>query len=196
MSTRFAQIDLSRLPAPEVIEPLDYEAMLAEMKAFVAERDPDLSAVLELESEPAVKVLQAAAYFRLLDRARVNDAARAVLLAHATGADLDNLAALLGVSRLVVAPGDLIAAPPTAPVMESDMRFRARVQLSLQAFSSSGSAGAYRYWAITASADVLDAHPRLAELGPIYPAGLALFLPAPSRLAPETASRITLWGRA
>lgn len=43
---------------------------------------------------------------------------------------------------------------------------------------------------------VLDAHPRLAELGPIYPAGLALFLPAPDRLAPATAPRITLWGRA
>ncbi|SUZ33618.1 hypothetical protein ROE7235_03391 [Roseibaca ekhonensis] len=157
MSARFAQIDLSRLPAPEVIEPLDYEALLAEMKAFVAERDPDLGAVLELESEPAVKVLQAAAYFRMLDRARVNDAARAVLLPHATGTDLDNLAALLGVARLVVTPGDLDAAPPVAPIMESDARFRARAQLSLQAYSSGGPAGAYRYWAMTASADVLDA---------------------------------------
>ncbi|WP_296639198.1 baseplate assembly protein [Roseinatronobacter sp.] len=158
MNTRFAQIDLSRLPAPEVIEPLDYEGLLAEMKAYVAERDPDLAAVLELESEPAVKVLQAAAYFRLLDRARVNDAARAVLLPHATGADLDNLAALLGVARLVITPGDLDAAPPVAPVMESDARLRERAQLSLQAYSTAGPAGAYRYWAMTTSADVLDAH--------------------------------------
>lgn len=158
MTTRFARIDLSRLPAPEVIEPLDYEGLLAEMKAHVAARDPDLAAVLELESEPAVKVLQAAAYFRLLDRARVNDAARAVLLPHATGADLDNLVALLGVARLVITPGDLDAAPPVAPVMESDTRLRERAQLSLQAYSSAGPAGAYRYWAMTASADVLDAH--------------------------------------
>ena len=43
---------------------------------------------------------------------------------------------------------------------------------------------------------VLDAHPRLAELGPIYPAGLALFLPSADRLAPPTTRRITLWGRA
>jgi phage tail protein X len=43
---------------------------------------------------------------------------------------------------------------------------------------------------------VLDAHPRLAELGPIYPAGLALFLPSADRLAPTTTQRITLWGRA
>lgn len=43
---------------------------------------------------------------------------------------------------------------------------------------------------------VLDAHPRLAELGPVYPAGLALFLPAPDRVRPATAPRVTLWGRA
>lgn len=43
---------------------------------------------------------------------------------------------------------------------------------------------------------LLDAHPRLAELGPIYPAGLALFLPARDRLVAPRAARITLWGRA
>ncbi|WP_296639216.1 tail protein X [Roseinatronobacter sp.] len=43
---------------------------------------------------------------------------------------------------------------------------------------------------------VLGAHPRLAELGPVYPAGLALFLPSPDRVTPATAPRITLWGRA
>ena len=42
---------------------------------------------------------------------------------------------------------------------------------------------------------VLDAHPGLAALGPIYPAGLALLLP--STPAPQSAAaRITLWGRA
>lgn len=42
---------------------------------------------------------------------------------------------------------------------------------------------------------VLDAHPRLAGLGPIYPSGVAILLPSPSPDAPVT-PRITLWGRA
>lgn len=157
MSVRFAQIDLSRLPAPEVIEPLDFEALFEAMKAEVAALDPDLASVLELESEPAVKVLQAIAYARLLDRARVNDAARAVMLATARGADLDHLGVLFGVERAEITPADLDASPPVAAVMESDERFRARIQLSLQAFSTGGPAGAYRYWAFTAHPAVLDA---------------------------------------
>lgn len=43
---------------------------------------------------------------------------------------------------------------------------------------------------------VLNANPRLADLGPIYPAGVAIFLPARTTLAPPRAARITLWGRA
>ncbi|MGP9788957.1 tail protein X [Roseinatronobacter sp. NSM] len=43
---------------------------------------------------------------------------------------------------------------------------------------------------------LLDAHPRLAELGPVYPAGLALFLPTRDRLVAPRTRRITLWGRA
>ena len=42
---------------------------------------------------------------------------------------------------------------------------------------------------------VLDAHPRLAGLGPIYPEGVAILLPAPPQATP-VAARITLWGRA
>ncbi|MBR3371161.1 MAG: tail protein X [Rhodobacteraceae bacterium] len=42
---------------------------------------------------------------------------------------------------------------------------------------------------------VLDAHPRLAALGPIYPEGVAILLPADITAAPAPA-RITLWGRA
>jgi len=157
MSVRFDQIDLSRLPPPDVIEPLDYELLLAEMIAQVTALDPSLAPVLALESDPAVKVLQAVAYVRLLDRARVNDAARAVMLAQATGADLDNLAALFGVARAVITPADDSALPPVAAVLESDTRLRTRVQLSLQAFSCGGPAGAYQFWAMTATPAVLDA---------------------------------------
>jgi phage-related baseplate assembly protein len=157
MTQRFDLIDLSRLPTPDVIAPLDYERLLAEMVAQVQALDPSLTPVLALESEPAIKVLQAVAYVRLLDRARVNDAARAVMLPTAGGPDLDNLAALFGVSRAVVTPADPAALPPVAAVMESDARLRARVQMSLQAFSCGGPAGAYQFWAMTATPAVLDA---------------------------------------
>jgi phage-related baseplate assembly protein len=157
MSVRFDQIDLSRLAPPAVIEALDYEQLLAEMIAQVTALDPSLAPVLALESEPAVKVLQAVAYVRLLDRARVNDAARAVMLPTASGADLDNLAALFGVARAVITPANDSALPPVAAVVESDARLRARVQLSLQAFSCGGPAGAYQFWAMTATPAVRDA---------------------------------------
>jgi phage-related baseplate assembly protein len=44
-----------------------------------------------------------------------------------------------------------------AAVLESDTRLRTRVQLSLQAFSCGGPAGAYQFWAMTATPAVLDA---------------------------------------
>lgn len=43
---------------------------------------------------------------------------------------------------------------------------------------------------------VLDANPRLADLGPIYPDGVAIWLPTAQALVPPSAGRITLWGRA
>ncbi|PTE18480.1 baseplate assembly protein, partial [Cereibacter changlensis JA139] len=100
--TGYSAIDLSQIPAPDVIEPLDFETILAGLKAAIIADAPELAGVLALESEPVVKLLEVMTYRSLLDRARVNDAARAVMLATATGADLDNLAALLGVSRLTL----------------------------------------------------------------------------------------------
>ncbi|PJN94872.1 baseplate assembly protein, partial [Amaricoccus sp. HAR-UPW-R2A-40] len=100
----FGAIDLSRLPPPDVVERLDFETILGAMKADLIARAPDLAPALALESEPAVKILEVAAYRELLLRARINDAARAVMIATATGADLDHLAALFGVARFVLDP--------------------------------------------------------------------------------------------
>ena len=111
-------IDLSLLPAPNVIEPLDYETLLADRKARLLALAPtaqqaELAAVLALESEPLTQFLQETAYRELLLRARINDAARACMLPWATGADLDNLGALYGVGivfsviAILVLLGDL-----------------------------------------------------------------------------------------
>jgi len=153
----YSAIDLSLLPVPDVVETLDFEVILAAMKADLAARAPELAAVLALESEPVVKLLEVAAYRELLLRARVNDAAEAVMLARAVGADLDNLAALFGVVRLVISPGNPSAIPPVPPTLESDADLRRRAQLALEGFSTAGPEGAYVFHALSAAADVLDA---------------------------------------
>jgi phage-related baseplate assembly protein len=144
----YTALDLSRLPAPAVVESLDFEAILAEMIAALITAAPELAAALAVESEPLVKLLQVCAYRETLLRARINDAGRAVMLAYAVGADLDNLAALFGVARLTLQPGDAEALPPVAPVLESDTDLRRRTQLSLEGFSTAGPRGAYQFHAL------------------------------------------------
>lgn len=146
-------INLSALPPPEVVESLDfeviYQGILAEFQALMGE---NWSAVLE--SDPAVKLLEVAAYREMGQRARINDAAKAVLIAYAVGADLEQIAARFGVARLLVSAGDPLAIPPTADVWESDERLRTRAQLALESFTVAGSRGMYEYLALTASARV------------------------------------------
>lgn len=92
-------IDLSKLPAPQLIEELDYEVILAKMKDKMRELLPEWTSS-ELESDPANKVLEVAAYREMFLRQRVNEAARSVLLAFANDSDLDHLAAFYPESRL------------------------------------------------------------------------------------------------
>jgi phage-related baseplate assembly protein len=153
----FVAIDLSLLPVPAIVEPLDFETVLADLKADLAIRAPDLAPVLALESEPVVKLLETVAYREIILRARVNDAARAVLLPTATGADLDNLAAFYGVARLEVTPANPLAIPPTPAEMETDTALRRRVQLALEGFSTAGPIGAYLFHTLTADGRVKDA---------------------------------------
>ncbi len=154
-------IDLSKLPPPDLVEPLDFESILAERKARLLALTPEadraaLAAALELESEPIAMLLQENAYRELTLRARINDAARGIMLATATGADLDNLAALLGVARLTISAGDPAAVPPVAPEVESDESLRRRAQLAIESATVAGSRGAYEFHALGASADVAD----------------------------------------
>jgi phage-related baseplate assembly protein len=152
MST-FTAVDLSRLPAPAVVELLSYEAILAAMLSDLRGRDPQFTALTE--SDPAFKLLQVCAYREMLVRQRCNEAARAVMLAYAIGSDLDHLGALLGVTRLELDPGDPVNSIP--PTMESDTEFRRRIQLAPEGFSVAGPEGAYIFHALSADPDVLDA---------------------------------------
>jgi phage-related baseplate assembly protein len=91
-------IELGNLPAPLVVEALDFETIRAEMLSDLQDADPDFDALLP--SDPGYKLLEVASYRELLLRARVNDAARSVLAAFAQGADLDHLVVLRGMLRI------------------------------------------------------------------------------------------------
>lgn len=156
-----AMIDLSQLPAPAVVEELDYEAIYTERKAMLLSLYPEdqraaVARTLSLESDPIVKLLQENAYRELLWRQRVNEAARAVMVAFAQGDDLDQLGANFSVSRLVITPADNSTLPPTPALMESDSDFRLRVQQSFEGLSVAGSVGAYQYHGRSADGRVAD----------------------------------------
>lgn len=151
--SQFTAVDLSRLPAPTVVEELDFETIFGAMLGQLRALDPQFTALTE--ADPAFKLLQVAAYRELLLRQRVNDAARAVMLAYASGSDLDQLGALLGVARLQLDPGNPVLGTP--PVMESDDAFRRRIQLAPEGYSVAGPSGAYVYHALSADPEVEDA---------------------------------------
>lgn len=155
-------VDLSKLPAPKVLEELDYETLLAERKAkFLSlyedeEQRAIMAARLELESEPITKLLQENCYLQLLERQRINSAAQATMLAYATGTDLDVIAANFNVSRLVVQAEDFTVSPPIQAVLEPDDDFRQRVQLKLESLSVAGPRKAYTFHALSAHGKVAD----------------------------------------
>lgn len=153
MTAAATSVDLSRLPPPDVVEVLDFEAILADIRADFLARFPEFSA--NVESDPVVKLLETFAYRELVLRARINDAARSVLVAYAAAANLDNLAALFGVMRQEIAPADPLTGAPA--IFEDDAALRRRVLLAPDSFSVAGPASAYVFHALSADADVLDA---------------------------------------
>ena len=131
--------DLASLPTPAVIETLSFETIFSELQTEFQSRYPDYSALLA--SDPAVKLLEVAAYREVLLRNRINAAAKASLLAFATDSDLDHLAAFYGVTRLMD---------------ESDEALRLRTRQRIIGFANAGGAAHYRYWALSASPEVAD----------------------------------------
>ncbi|MCU7250324.1 baseplate assembly protein [Pseudomonas koreensis] len=149
-------VDLSELPAPDVLEPLDFEEVYSEaLDVFRGHMGDNWSA--SLESDPVTKLLEVGSYIKLGNRARVNDAAKAQLLAYAIGADLDHLAANVNLKRLVIQPADPLAVPPVDVVMESHDALRERVQLAYEGLTTAGPRNSYILHARNASALVADA---------------------------------------
>ena len=158
----FAAIDLSLLPAPQIVEQIDYEQILAERKTYAislwpVEQQAEIAARLALESEPITKLLQENAYRETLWRQRVNEAAMANMLSLAMDQDLDNLAANFNVKRLVIQEGNPAAYPPTLRVMENNDSLRERAQMAWEGLSSAGPRNSYIFHARAADGRVADA---------------------------------------
>lgn len=161
MST-FAAIDLAQLPAPQIVEQIDFEQILAERKAYAislwpVEEQAEIAARLALESEPLTKLLEENAYRETVWRQRVNEASVANMLALAKGTDLENIAANYNVARLVVQEAKPSAIPPIPRVMESDESLRERAQMAWEGLSTAGSRNSYIFHARSADGQVADA---------------------------------------
>ncbi|SDB57573.1 baseplate assembly protein [Bauldia litoralis] len=150
--SRFTAIDLSGLAPPDIIETLEYEAIVAEMRDDLVARFPLIAGVIDLESEPARKLIEAFAYRELRLRSRINDGARAVVLASSWGSNLDHLGALFGTAR---------------QEGETDDRLRRRVQLAPEAFSVAGPEGAYQYHVLTVAPWARDVSAIMTQPGVI-----------------------------
>lgn len=147
-----SDFNLASLPVPNVIEPIDYEEILsAKVKKF-KELEPEWDSTLE--SDPALKLLQVAAYEEMIERQRVNDAAKSVMLPWAIDKDLDNLAALYKLKRLIVQE----ETDNSPAIFESNESLRERCLLAWNGISTAGPRKAYIFHARSASSNVKDAN--------------------------------------
>lgn len=95
-------MQLLDLPVPEVIEVFDFETIKARKLALLSNlfqaKDIDY---IPSESDDLMTMLEASAYEEMLLRTRINNAAKAQLLAFAKGSDLDHIGSTrYGVLRL------------------------------------------------------------------------------------------------
>ena len=154
-------VDLSKLDAPKVLEDLGFESLLADRKAeFIALFPQDERAIwqarLSLESEPITKLLQEVVYLQLMERNRINNAAKATMLAYASGSDLDVISANYNVKRQVIQEANNNVTPKIPQILEDDTSLRLRTQLAFEGLSVAGPRSAYIFHALSSHPDVAD----------------------------------------
>ncbi len=170
--TRFYLLDLSLIPPPDAVRVLDFDvshaAWLAAAQAEAARYGYAYN-VASLRSDPAGWAMRVGAYRGDIYKSQeVNDGVKAVLLATATGADLDNVCADLAIARQTLVPADLTVTPPVPAIMESDDSLRRRRALAPEALSVAGPNAAYLFYALDAHPDVRDC----AVYGPEHGVGV------------------------
>ena len=132
-------IPLDRLPAPAAVVAEEFEQLRDDAIADLVARVPGY---VPRPTDPAVRLLEVAAYLRLLLGGRINDAVRGTFLALAAGTDLDHVVSALNVVRLAG---------------ESDDALRSRVRLAWDTLSTAGPTDGYRFHALSVPG-VRDAH--------------------------------------
>lgn len=147
---RIGMLELDQLPPMRVLEILNSEGLInARMAKFVELwklHDPPAGAAYDVENlefDPVRIVQELGAFFELLLRDRVNQAAKSVTTAFASGTDLDAIASRYpgGVPRLAG---------------ETDDRYRMRIWLSANTLSPHGIYENYVFWALTADPTLRD----------------------------------------
>ncbi|OPB31385.1 baseplate J/gp47 family protein [Bartonella sp. AR 15-3] len=123
----------------EIISELSFEEIRA---ANIEHLKELLPRYILLESDPAVKVIEAFSYRELLLRQRINEAARNNILDFATGESLDALGNWHGIARMED---------------ESDERYRERIRLHARGGKTSGTEPYYKLIAMSADNRVKDA---------------------------------------
>lgn len=162
MSKGLPMINLAELPFPPVVEALSFEQVLAQARTKFVEfwealrlEYPSLPpySVDMLDSDPAIIVLQAFAFREVIARARVNDAAKALMLATAVGDDLQHFAADFGLVRAQVRP----ATEDAPAVMETEESLRERRRLAPDGYAAGGPGEAYEFHARTVAPELKGA---------------------------------------
>lgn len=150
--TTLDAIDFSKMPPPDVVRALDFQTIFNEIRNQFLALDESYSNLTAVD--PAYKLLEVAAYRELLIRQNINDDARSVMLSHAKGGDLDNLAAFYNIERAVVVDENLEVKPPIEQVLESDDSLRRRAQLAFESAAVAGPVNEYIFHALSASGEI------------------------------------------
>lgn len=137
--------ELTNLPAPQIVEELSVEEILARKKIQLKELFDRYGLpvdALDTPYEPSNILLENGSLDELILRQRINEVARSRLLAFAYGSDLDHLGIFYDVARM---DG------------EDDTRFKLRIILAIQGRSTGGTEERYRFIAMTSDIRVADA---------------------------------------
>lgn len=135
------QIDLSQLPAPEVVQQIDTSVIHKRMLSrYCVLMDVDAPRV----GDPLYNAFSAMSEEVARARQEFQDISLDNMVAFSSGANLQHLAAARPVEKFKT---------------ETNEQFRRRVQMAPEGFSTAGPIGAYIFHALNAHEDVLDAYP-------------------------------------
>ena len=141
-------IDLPKLQLPQLID----ELSSSYISTIIQQQCADEINLDNVSDKNLIKnIIDIVAHREQQLRKRINDVSRELLLATASGSNLDNIVALFDVHRKQLYLGDSNAVPPIAPTYESDDQLRRRAQLVFEGFSTAGTAGSYLFHVLSAS---------------------------------------------